>query len=266
MILCGIIVRITFGVSKIWPFAKRRYRCPKGRSCITWELVMKVRKWSIASWLSLILILGLLFKGAAEPRPCFKICSRASLNLYSVRPGINSRISRKDAKSTKIARTCLRVSQLVACWYVSANACRYFPSADCFSGSPNAFSTLRDDCTASHRCPASPGVMTSKAAAIAVAALRTYTFFLCTSMFSQLFWGWPVTHSSLPQMCKNWFSFSRRRTWIVLLRPWEDSLPLLVPSENIALGSSSTVSSPNASVKPPLLSLSLSCGKELTEY
>ena len=194
MILCGIIVRITFGVSKIWPLAKRKYRCPKGRSCITWELVMKVRNWS--SWLSLILILGLLFKGTAEPRPCFKICSRASLNLYSVsRPGINSWISRKGAKSAKIARTCLRVFQLVACWYVSANAYRYFLSADCFSGSPNAFSTLRDDCTASHRCPASPGVMTSKAAAIAVAALRTYTFFLCTSMFSQLFWGWSVTHS-----------------------------------------------------------------------
>lgn len=37
MILCGINVCISFGVSKIWPFAKCSYRCRKGRSCITWE-------------------------------------------------------------------------------------------------------------------------------------------------------------------------------------------------------------------------------------
>lgn len=45
-ILCGISVRMTFGISIVFPEESVSMFCPNGRSWTKWGLVMKDRKWS----------------------------------------------------------------------------------------------------------------------------------------------------------------------------------------------------------------------------
>ena len=77
------------------------------------------------------------------------------------------------------------MSQLVASCYVSANASRYFLSM--LSSIPRAVSKQRDDCTAVHKSPASPGAITSNAVTIAVVALVTNILSLVTQLFPAFF-------------------------------------------------------------------------------
>lgn len=182
---------------------------------------MKLRKWS--SLAKSTRIRGLLERSTAEPRPYCIACWRAVLTRYSVIPGRYRWRRLYGTRSAMIERTCRRVSQLAAFWYVSARDFRYLSSA--------GFS-------ASQRPPASSGIITSRTATTASLALATYTFLVrgsdcwlqgflgcVTAVFSvtaedegwrrpcyrqtvHCYWALPVReHKDLCRLPKRWWYF-----------------------------------------------------------
>ena len=92
-------------------------------------------------------------------------------------------------RSAIIDNTCRRVSQLLALWYASAKASRYFLSAEVWIGAQRAFSTDCEVFSASHKDAGFSGDMTSSDATTASFAFEIRTFLVRVLNCSQLFLG-----------------------------------------------------------------------------
>ena len=170
---------------------------------------MKHRKWSNCD--SSTRILGLLEAGKGTPRPWWIVCCRAVLIRYSVMPGMNCRITEYGIRSAITDNICRRVSQLLAFWYVSAKASRYFWSAEVWGVMHRDASTDCELFSACHNDAGFPGEMTSNDATTASFAFEMRAFLVRRLNWSQLFLGWFIV--PLPLTLRNSFNFKRQRVW-----------------------------------------------------